>query len=401
MPIAGIIAEYDPLHAGHLYQISRVRDLLGADTPIVCAMSGNFVQRGGFAIVRKHVRAEAAVRSGADLVLELPLPWAISSAEGFGLGGAEVLARTGIVTHLAFGSECADAERLKRAAQALGAPEFPDLLRKELAAGDSFAAARQRAVEKIADTGTAGVLGSPNNILGVEYCKALTRLGSEIAPLAILRKGPAHNGGAEGMLASASAIRELLAQGAREDALARMVPAMREGYLREETAGRAPVRLETCERAILARLRSMTAVEFQALDSGNEGLGNRFYAAVRESTGLTELLDVVKTKRYAYSRVRRMALWAYLGLSPAEIPGEIPYLRVLAANETGRALLGKMRKCASTPVLTKPADVRKLDPAAQNLFAWEARATDLYTLGYPDLSAAGGGAEWRINPVMI
>jgi predicted nucleotidyltransferase len=180
MPIAGIIAEYDPLHAGHLYQISRVRDLLGADTPIVCAMSGNFVQRGGFAIVRKHVRAEAAVRSGADLVLELPLPWAISSAEGFGLGGAEVLARTGIVTHLAFGSECADAERLKRAAQALGAPEFPDLLRKELAAGDSFAAARQRAVEKIADTGTAGVLGSPNNILGVEYCKALTRLGSEL-----------------------------------------------------------------------------------------------------------------------------------------------------------------------------------------------------------------------------
>lgn len=401
MPIAGIIAEYDPLHAGHLYQISRVRDLLGADTPVVCAMSGNFVQRGGFAIVRKHVRAEAAVRSGADLVLELPLMWAISSAEGFGLGGAEVLARTGIVTHLAFGSECADAERLKRAAQALGAPEFPDLLRKELAAGDSFAAARQRAVEKIADTGTAGVLGSPNNILGVEYCKALARLGSGIAPLAILRKGPAHNGGTEGMLASASAIRELLAWGSREDALARMAPAMREGYLREEAAGRAPVRLETCERAILARLRSMTATEFQALDSGNEGLGNRFYAAVRESTGLTELLDAVKTKRYAYSRVRRMALWAYLGLSPAEIPGEIPYLRVLAANEIGRALLGKMRKCASAPVLTKPADVRKLGPAAQDLFAREARATDLYTLAYPNLSAAGGGAEWRINPIMV
>lgn len=401
MPIAGIIAEYDPLHAGHLYQISRVRDLLGADTPVVCAMSGNFVQRGGFAIVRKHVRAEAAVRSGADLVLELPLMWAISSAEGFGLGGAEVLARTGIVTHLAFGSECADAERLKRAAQALGAPEFPDLLRKELAAGDSFAAARQRAVEKIADTGMAGVLGSPNNILGVEYCKALARLGSGIAPLAILRKGPAHNGGTEGMLASASAIRELLARGSREDALARMAPAMREGYLREEAAGRAPVRLETCERAILARLRSMTATEFQALDSGNEGLGNRFYAAVRESTGLTELLDAVKTKRYAYSRVRRMALWAYLRLSPAEIPGEIPYLRVLAANETGRALLGKMRKCASAPVLTKPADVRKLGPAAQDLFAREARATDLYTLAYPNLSAAGGGAEWRINPIMV
>lgn len=401
MPTAGIITEYDPLHAGHLYQISRVRELLGADTAVVCAMSGNFVQRGEFAVVRKHVRAEAAVRSGADLVLELPLPWAVSSAEGFGLGGVETLTRTGVVTHLAFGSECGDAAALMRAAQALDDPAFPGLLREELTAGDSFAAARQRAVERTAGAETAELLASPNNILGVEYCKALARLHAGITPLAILRKGPAHNGGTEGDLASASAIRALLAQGDRDSALALMAPAMRTGYLAEEAAGRAPVRMETCQRAVLAKLRSMDTPAFQALDGGNEGLGNRFSAAVREAATLPELLDAVKTRRYAYARVRRMALWAYLGLSPEAVPREVPYLRVLAANETGRALLGKMRKCASAPVLTKPADVRRLSREAQALFALEARATDLYTLAYPNLSAARGGAEWRGNPVMV
>lgn len=401
MPIAGIIAEYDPLHEGHLYQISHVRKRMGADTPVVCAMSGNFVQRGDFAIVRKHIRAEAAVRSGADLVLELPLPWAVSSAERFGDGGVEVLARTGLVTHLSFGSECGDTQALMRAAKALNAPEFSALLREELTAGISFAAARERAVEKLAGTETARLLKEPNNILSVEYCKALLCRNSGIAPLAILRKGPAHNGGADKGLASASAIRGLLAERKREEALTLMAPAMRECYLGEETAGRAPILAKTCERAILAKMRTMTAEEFQALDSGNEGLGNRFYAAVRETATLTELLDSVKTKRYAYSRVRRMALWAYLGLPPEKIPAEIPYLRVLAANETGRELLGRMRKCASAPVLVKPADVRKLNANARKLFELEVRATDLYMLAYPDLTAAKGGEEWRIGPVMV
>lgn len=401
MLVAGIISEYNPLHQGHLYQISRVREQLGGDTPVICAMSGNFVQRGDFAIIRKHVRAEAAVRSGADLVLELPLPWAVSSAEGFAEGGVEVLAYTGLVTHLAFGSECGDTGALLQAARILDDPCFSALIREELSTGISFAAARERAVERLAGAGTARLLREPNNILGVEYCKALLRQHSGITPLTILRRGPAHDGGAAEGIMSASAIRSLLSSDGRKEALDQMAPAMREGSLREEAAGRAPVFGSTCQRAILARLRTATAEEFRMLDGGNEGLGNRFYAAARKAATLEELLDTVKTKRYAYSRVRRMALRTYLGLTPEMVPERIPYLRVLAANETGRALLGKMRTCAAVPVLTKPADVRELDENSKRLFEKEALATDLYTLAYPDLAAAKGGAEWRDGPVMI
>ena len=143
MQIAGIITEYNPLHAGHLYQIARTRQVLGADAAVICVMSGNFVQRGDFALVRKHARAEAAVRSGADLVLELPLPYAVSSAEGFAEGGVRTLMATGLVTHLSFGSECGDASVLRETASALLSPEYQAGLQRFLGEGISYAACRQ------------------------------------------------------------------------------------------------------------------------------------------------------------------------------------------------------------------------------------------------------------------
>ena len=139
-----------------------------------------------------------------------------------------------------------------------------------------------------------------------------------------------------------------------------MAPAMRQSYWAEEAAGRAPVRSDACERAILARLRSMTRADFQALDTGKEGLGNRLYDAARQSATLEELLSAAKTKRYAHARLRRMVLWAWLGLTAADVPAAPPYVRVLAANDTGRTLLGRMRQSASVPVRSMPADVRVL-----------------------------------------
>lgn len=401
MQVVGMITEYNPLHLGHLLQITRTREALGPDAAVVCVMSGNFVQRGDFAVVRKHIRAEAAVRSGADLVLELPLPWAVSSAERFADGGIRTLIATGLVTHLSFGSECGDTDALQGVARALCSEEFPPLLRRELRKGGSFAASRQSAAEELLSKRQAALLKNPNDILGIEYCKSLLRHGSQIKPLAIPREGAAHDGEPEDGIASAAAIRRLLREGKRDDALARMAPAMREGYLREASAGRAPVFSAVCERAILARLRMMGVKEYAELDEGREGLGNRFYAASRTAATLEELFSAVKTKRYAYARLRRMALWAYLGLTPERIPVKLPYLRVLAADAAGRALLGKMRKSASVPVLTKPADVRRLPEAAQKLFQMEACATDLYTLAIPDLSAARGGSEWREGPVIL
>ena len=400
MNAAGIIVEYNPLHMGHVHLLRQTRRILGEDTAILCCMSGDFVQRGDFALLRRQARAKAAVQSGADLVLELPLPWAVSSAEGFARGAVETLLSTNVLTHLAFGSECGDGAALQRVAAALQSEEFPALLRQELKVGDSFAAARERAVGKRLSPEDAALLQSPNNILGIEYCKALLDCKSTVEPLTIRRFGAAHDAKeAQGTIASASAIRTLLKEG--EQALSLMAPAMKEAYLEEKAAGRAPVLWQNSERAILARLRSMRREEFAALDQGKEGLYNRLYEASRTAAGVEELLAAAKTKRYAYARLRRMVLWAYLGLKPAEIPQHPVYLRPLAMNDRGRAVLAKMRKEAALPILTKPADVRRLGPEAQRLFAMEAAAADLYSLSYPDLAAARGDTLWKEGPVLL
>ena len=391
MQVAGVICEYNPFHTGHVWQLAELRRR-GAEA-VVCAMSGNFTQRGDFAIVRKHVRAGAAIYGGADLVLELPLPWALSSAEGFAKGGAEVLAGTGVADTLAFGSECADTERLTRVADALASDGFAAALKSELDRGDSFAAARQRAAETLAGD-DAAVLANPNDILGVEYCKAVR--GTSLAPLALPRMGAAHDGEPSGEFASASYLRARM-----EDATDYLPPDMLRLYETERAALRAPVTMAVAERAILARLRTMSEDEFAAYDEGNEGLYHRFYDASRSAVGVAEMLETVKTKRYAHARLRRMLLAMYLGLPHSARPASVPYLRVLAMNDRGKSLLREMRKKAALPVLVKPADVRELSPAARRLMELEARATDLYALAYPDLAQSAGGSEWRTNPVIV
>ena len=393
MQIVGVICEYNPFHTGHAWQLAELRRR-GAKA-VVCCMGGNFTQRGDCAIVRKHIRAAAALQGGADLVLELPLPWATASAEGFAQGGAAVLSATGVVDTLAFGSECADTGRIVRAADALCAPDFASALKAELEKGDAFAAARQRAAARLLGA-DAAILSNPNDILGVEYAKALR--GTTIAPLALPRVGVSHGGGTAGGYASASHIRARLLQG--EDA-----PCLTHGqyalYEAERAAGRAPVSFANLERAVLARLRSMDEADFAAYDEGNEGLYHRFYSAVRAGAAFDGVLSAAKTKRYAHARMRRLALAAFLGITPELRAGTVPYIRVLGMNGKGKSLLHGMRKTAELPVVVKPADARALSPAARRLIELEARATDLYALAYPDLSQSVCGAEWRTNPVII
>ena len=391
----GIICEYNPFHRGHAWQIGEIRRTQGENTAIVCAMSGNFVQRGDFAVMEKHRRAEAAIRGGADLVMEIPLPWAIVSAEGFAAGGVSVLAASGVVDTLAFGSECADAQKLLAAADCLRSEQFAALLRQKLKDGTSFAAAREAAAAELADVGE--VLSAPNDILGVEYCKAIAAQGAVMKILPLARKGAQHDGAAADGIASATEIRRMLC--ADEPAGEYMTEASRRLYEQERSAGRAPVRMETCERAILAVLRGMSEEELRAYDSGAEGLYHRFYDAAHTACGIEELLAAVKTKRYAYARVRRMLLAAYLGVSA--LPERVPYLRVLAANERGRTLLREMKRTAALPILTKPAEVRKLDAQAQAVFAAEAAATDRYVLAYPSLAEAKPGSEWTTDPIIL
>lgn len=395
MSVAGIICEYDPLHTGHAYLMAQAREA-GAEA-VVCAISGNFTQRGGFAVTDKLSRAEMAVSCGADLVLEVPTVWAMSTAERFARGGVELLTRTGVVTELVFGSECGDLAGLRRAADCLESPEFTASLASLPEDGRTFAARRQAALATLLGTEEAALLASPNNTLAVEYLRAVRRLGSPLTARTVRRTGAQHGEEASGGFASASYLRQLLAAGETERAAAYMPPAAADILRREQAAGRV-TDPSLCGRAILARLRTMTADDWRRYDGGGEGLGNRLYQASRTGGTLEEVLAAAKTKRYPLARLRRMVLAAWLMLP--EPPAAVPYLRVLAANDTGRRLLRQMRD-AGAPVLTKPADAARIGPAAEALLAAESRCTDLYVLARPDAAQMAPGQELRMTPVML
>lgn len=392
MGVAGIVTEYNPFHLGHAQQLAALRSRLGAQTPVVCVMSGNFVQRGDFAVFSKQARAEAAVRCGADLVLELPLPFCLSSAEGFALGAVSLLHSLGCVTHLAFGCEDAALPALSRAADAVTSPEADRLTGYWLGTGLSYAAARQKAAAALLGP-AAALLKKPNNILAVEYLKALRCLSSPIMPLPLPRHGAGHDDAAPTGY-SASALRQLLYDG---ESLAGLVPgAALAVYQRELMAGRGPAWYKNCERALLARLRSLPDTAWQALPGNAEGLSARLAAQARKGAGLEEILRSCRTKRYALSRIRRMLLCAYLGLSRADLAAPLAYIRPLAFNESGRLLLRGISSHAQLPLIVKPA-AGKVLPA----FCRDAWTSDLFVLAYPDLAQARGGSEFTQSPCFV
>ena len=376
--VAGIVAEYNPFHRGHAHQIAETRRLLGDHCAVLCVMSGDFVQRGDAAVFDKFARAEAAVRGGADLVLELPLRWCLSSAEGFARGAVSILKSAGVVTHLSFGSETGELAPLQKAAGGLRDPALDDLLREELKRGLSFPAARQNALERLIGE-DAAVLSNPNDLLAVEYLRAIHDLGAALEPVAVRRVGALHDQAGESDYPSGSALRERLKAGQDVSAWAPHLPKAK------------PVFSEDLEIALLSRLRMLPKEAFAALPDCSEGLENVLYKAVHNADTIDGALAEAKSKRYPMSRLRRMLLCAALGVRKAD--GLPPYLRVLAANERGRALLRTMRETASLPVITKPADAREMPE-----FCLTADAHDLYVLAQPDKTP---GQDWRRSPVML
>lgn len=332
MAIAGIICEYNPFHLGHRKQFSMVREALGEDTAIVCLMSGSFVQRGAPAIFDKSIRAEAALRCGADLVLELPVPVSLSSAEGFAAGGVRILSQ--LCTHLAFGCESADDSSLEQTVRGLLGPGFAHQLRQALDSGISFPAAREEALNAMGVS--PDLLRSPNDTLAVEYCKAIVSQGSALAPLPLRREGMYHAQHPDPENPSASSLR--LAIAAEEDWL-KFIPGEAEPVFRH-----APVHtLEAGERAILYRLRTMTKAEFEVLPYGSEGLWRRFMRECGRGNTLEEILAAVKTKRYTRTRLDRMVLCAFLGLTGEDLSEPAPYVRILGFTDRGREILRAYR----------------------------------------------------------
>ncbi|MBO5953376.1 MAG: nucleotidyltransferase family protein [Oscillospiraceae bacterium] len=361
MKVTGIICEYNPLHLGHKKQIDTVRALQGADSGIVCLMSGSFVQRGAPAIVDKSLRAKAAILCGADLVLELPVTVSLSSAEGFAAGGVRILAP--FCSHLCFGAETADPELLLSTARVLLSEEFPEALHLQLDKGLSFPAARQAALEAMGINSDA--LSHPNGILAVEYCKAILSQKTAMAPLPIHRSGSYHDLEADLQNPSATAVRRLMVEsGAWLD----YVPAQ----ARTCFADAAIHTLSAGERAILGQLRRMTEADFEALPYGSEGLWRKLMHAARECSTLEGILASVKSKRYTMTRLSRMLMCAFLGITKVELETPAPYVRALAFNDRGRDILRTARQSGIFPNTGE-----KIDSPYQTL---ENRCGDLYGL---------------------
>lgn len=401
MSVIGIVGEYNPFHYGHKHHISETKRLLGEDCPVVCAMSGDFIQRGEAAVYSKFARAEAAVCSGVDLVLELPLPWTLSSAEGFARGAVGLLGATGIITHLSFGSECGETEVLETIAETLIDPFIGAQIRAELAAdeGISFALARQRAVAKRLGE-VASQLETPNNILAVEYIKAIYNQGLSMKPMTVQRFGSGHDKMSDGSgHRSAAEIRRTLSAGGD---ISGLVPEEAYAvYRREDKLGRGPVTAEKLEDAVLSRLRMLPPEVYAALPDAAEGLNNRIFRAAMEENSVDAVLAASKSKRYALSRIRRMVMCAALGINAGHSADTPPYIRVLAANERGCALLHDMKTRARAPVITKPADVKSLGGECLEMFRLCSSAHDMYVLGYGAKQEKRGGADWRTSPRIL
>lgn len=359
MKIVGIVCEYNPFHMGHQKQFSMVRRAFGEETAIVCAMSGNYVQRGAPAILDKSLRAKAAVCCGADLVVELPVTVSLSSAEGFAAGSVGILNR--LCDTLCFGAETARRENLMETARALCAPEFGPLIREELEQGTSFPAARQAALERMGVS--TELLARPNDILGVEYCKAVVTQGAKLDLFPIHREGDYHAREAVGENPSATAVRESMISGRSwKD----FVPEPAREILESGTLHT----LQAGERAVLARLRTMTDEEFETLPYGSEGLWRKLMHAARSQATLEQVMQSAKSKRYTRTRLDRMVMCAFLGITRQILEDTPAYARILAFNDRGRLILKGAKQsgffCNAGQSRTEPD--WQLEQRAENLY---------------------------------
>ena len=393
--LAGIIAEYDPFHNGHAWQLQQAK-ALGAQR-VAVAMSCGLTQRGALPLLPESVRVQAALTCGADLVFALPAPYACSGAECFARAGVQLLAAAGCDA-LVFGAETPDAALLMEAARVLSGAEYRTALKARLSAGArSFAAARQAAVEAVCPgTGLAALLDKPNNNLAVEYCKAILELGAALVPIPLPRQGAGHGQALTetgGQFASASALRTLWQSGGA-DAAAPYVPAEVLPLYREAFAAGQYTDLAAAQRCQLALLRSRCAgtAPFAQVRGISEGLEHRLEAAVRSSTTHAELLDNLTTVRYPRARMRRLAMDAALDYSADVFPALPPYLHLLGAQKDALPLL----KAASLPVSHSLARLAEQNAPCRAVVDAQLRACDFGALCRKKPEPMGGALRQKI-----
>ncbi len=388
MKVSAIIAEYNPFHNGHKYHIEQTKRLTD-DSFIMVIMSGNFVQRGEPAIIEKRERAKMALAAGADLVVELPVPWATASAERFARGAVYIAAQAGIVNYLSFGCESEDINILEQIARILNdnvySREIKDYYAEKMC---SYAQARSEVVNKVLGKDCSDMMIKPNNILAIEYIRALQSFKSTIKPVGITRQAAAHDGlYASDTITSAMNIRNIIKSGGEYRAF---VPDTTYEILNSaENAGKFPSLYSRLETAVLADLRRKSPSDFASVPDIAEGIEYRIIEAAKSSTTLSEVFDTVKTKRYAHARIRRIILSSFLNITESEVNSLPPYIRVLGLNDNGRQMLREMKSKYFFPVLMKYGDVKYLDNDAKNIFMKESVATDIYNLSLPVIRPCG------------
>ncbi len=377
MKILGIVAEYNPFHNGHLYHLKKSLELTKADATIA-VMSGNFIQRGEPALTDKFTRADIAVKNGLDLVIELPLYYSVATAEKFAYGALKILSECGI-NYLSFGAEESNLNTLKTIAQTLAneSMEYSEILKEKLKSGSSYPVARAEAISALLGISN-NILNKPNNILAVEYLKNIYQSKLDIEPILVERVDSGYNDlESNTNILSATGIREKLKDGQDIDIF---IP----GYTLEEMNN--PVFLEDFEDNIMYALRKMNIEDIKELPDVTEGLENRIFYAVANSSTLQELINTIKTKRYPLTRIKRILISALLDISKTNLNtfdsvGGPQYMRILAFNEKGQKLLSNISSSSSIPIVTSVSKfMEKATELQKEMLISDILSTNIYTL---------------------
>ena len=390
--VLGIIAEYNPFHNGHLYHLQKSLHDTGSSYSIA-VISGNFTQRGSTSLVDKWTKTEIALKNGIDLVIELPLLYSISSAENFAEGAIKIFDSLKVVDYISFGSESGDISTLNTVADILYKEprEYKNILSHELGKGLSFPKARENAllmylkdIRKFSS-----VLSSPNNILGIEYLKALKKHKSNITPLTVERFDSNYNDTSyTGNIASATAIRNIVKNGSF-DILRKVVPESTYSILLDNVKiGHIIPDLSVFEREIIYLLRKMSIAEIAELPDVGEGLENAIKNTANSCNSIVEFLNIIKSKRYTNTRLQRILLYTLLGITKKDIALSkklTPYIRVLGFNDKGKYLISEISK--ANPKLEIITSVKKYMDTSNNknskyMLEKDIWATNVYTIGF-------------------
>ena len=390
--VIGIIAEYNPFHNGHLYHLQKSLQLTHSSYS-VAVISGNFTQRGSTSLIDKWAKAEIAIKNGIDLVLELPLLYSISSAENFAEGAIKILDSLKIIDYLSFGSESGDISTLNMVADILykEPKAYKNILSHELSKGLSFPKARENALLMYLNDirRFSNVLSSPNNILGIEYLKALKKLRSPMIPVTVERYNAGyHDTTYNGNVASSTAIRNIVKNNGW-DILRKVVPENTFSTLLENIKiGHVVPDISVFEKQIIYNLRKMSIQEITELPDVSEGLQNAIKNAANSCNSVVEFLNIIKSKRYTNTRLQRILLYALLGITKKDISlskKSIPYIRVLGFNNKGKYLISEIAR--TNPKLEIITSVKKYMDTSNNknskyMLEKDIWATNVYTIGY-------------------